>query len=81
MRSGKMMSDQKQIRQNIRNFLISATPSELQKERDISLQLNDKFRADCLQEMIDHWYDRDNEQTKEVLRELDEENGNGLDSN
>lgn len=44
---------QRQIRMNIRNFLLIATPAELQKELEISNNSGDTFRAQCVQELID----------------------------
>ncbi len=43
----------RRIRQAIRDFLLIATPEELQREKKISLERNDTFRAECIQELID----------------------------
>ena len=49
--------DQKWIRVNVRNFLISATIPELKREKRISLESGDKFRAECIQELIEEHKD------------------------
>lgn len=38
---------------NIRNFLLIATEAELIKEKEISVERRDFFRAECVQELID----------------------------
>lgn len=48
-----MTTEQKQLRLNIRNFLIVATPEELAKELVLSQARGDAFRAQCVQELID----------------------------
>lgn len=40
------------LRQTIRNFLLTATLEELEKERRLSLERNDSFRAAVIEEMI-----------------------------
>lgn len=47
-----MTEQQRLLRSAIRNFLLIATPDELQKELEISLEINDSFRADCIRELI-----------------------------
>ncbi len=42
---------QRQIRQNIRIFLLTATEQELIQEYRISVQNGDNFRADCIKEL------------------------------
>jgi hypothetical protein len=44
---------QRQIRMNVRNFLLVATMPELQKELTISLNSKDTFRAACVRELIE----------------------------
>jgi len=44
---------QRQIRMNVRNFLLVATMAELQKELTISLNSKDTFRAACVRELIE----------------------------
>lgn len=41
-----------QLRQNVRNFLMTATLEEMEKELIISIQRNDPLRARYVQEMI-----------------------------
>ncbi len=48
-----LTSTQRQVRQAVRNFLLTATPEELKREKEISLERNDQFRAQCVQELID----------------------------
>lgn len=40
------------IRISIRNFLLIATKEELQAELAISVEYGDKFRAECVRELI-----------------------------
>jgi hypothetical protein len=48
-----MLTDrERQIRANIRNFLLVATPDELTEELCYSVKRNDTFRASCIQEMM-----------------------------
>jgi hypothetical protein len=44
---------QHQIRWNVRNFLLTATIAELVREKELSLERGDPFRAECIQELID----------------------------
>jgi|AntRauTorcE11897_2_1112592.scaffolds.fasta_scaffold01099_3 FixJ family two-component response regulator len=44
---------QRQIRMNIRNFLLVATIAELETEIEISNRTGDTFRAACVQELLD----------------------------
>ncbi len=44
---------QRQVRMNIRNFLLIATLDELKREKELSLERNDPFHAECVQELID----------------------------
>lgn len=48
-----MSPSQRQLRMNIRNFLLVATADELQRELQISKDRNDTFRAQCIQELIE----------------------------
>lgn len=43
---------QRQIRMNVRNFLMVATYEELAKEFALSVVRNDMFRAACISELI-----------------------------
>ena len=43
---------QRQIRMNIRNFLLVATIAELETEIEISNRTGDTFRAACVQELL-----------------------------
>ncbi len=43
---------QRQIRQVIRNFLLTATKQELERELAISRDRGDVFRAECVLELI-----------------------------
>lgn len=49
----KLPERQRRIRTVIRDFLLVATLEELRQEKQISLDLNDTFRAECVQELID----------------------------
>lgn len=49
----ELNSFERQVRMNVRNFLLIATPEELQKELALSLERNDKLRAEFVQELID----------------------------
>jgi hypothetical protein len=44
--------DKRQLRQNIRNFLLTASLAELIIERNISLENGDTYRAECIEELI-----------------------------
>lgn len=44
---------QRQIRMNVRNFLLVATIDELKIELAISEKTSDTFRAACVQELLD----------------------------
>lgn len=44
---------ERNIRMNIRNFLLAATRDELEKEKRISEERGDLFRRDCIQELLD----------------------------
>jgi hypothetical protein len=48
----KLTTVERQIRQNIRNFLLLAGPNELADELAYSLKRNDTFRAECIREII-----------------------------
>jgi hypothetical protein len=48
-----MTAAQHSTRANIRNFLLTATMAELVREKQISLEGGDLFRAACVQELID----------------------------
>lgn len=48
------------IRMNVRNFLLTATMEELQKELILSLDMSDSFRAACVQELIDEMIEEQN---------------------
>lgn len=43
---------QRQLRSNIRAFLLVATADELRRELEISVERNDEFRAACIRELI-----------------------------
>ena len=43
----------RQLRQNVRNFLLTATLEEMRKELQISRESGDAIRARFVQEMID----------------------------
>jgi len=47
-----MTNNERAIRCAIRNFLLVATPAELQTELAISLEREDNFRAECIRELI-----------------------------
>jgi hypothetical protein len=47
-----MTNAQKQIRMNVRNFLLVATDKELVKELRISREAGDEFRAQCVLEIM-----------------------------
>jgi hypothetical protein len=47
-----LLPHQRQIRMNVRNFLLPATLDESQKELEISLEKGDAFRAACIKEWI-----------------------------
>lgn len=47
-----MTESQRRIRQHIRNFLLTATLDELDEELQLSLRMNDHFRAECIRELI-----------------------------
>jgi len=53
MDKSKLTDDQRRFRMNVRNFLMVATPAELQREKALSEERNDTFRAACVQELID----------------------------
>lgn len=53
MNTENLTSDQRRLRQNIRNFLLVATSEELRKELAISEERGDKFRTACILELID----------------------------
>lgn len=44
---------ERQARQAVRAFLLAATLAELQREKTVSEDLGDHFRAACVQELID----------------------------
>lgn len=46
----KLTPAQRQLRQNVRNFLLVATIEELEVELTIG---NDPFRKECVQELLD----------------------------
>lgn len=48
----KLTETQRTIRAAIRAFLLIATPDELRKELDISLEQGDAFRVACVAELI-----------------------------
>jgi hypothetical protein len=49
----ELPSHLRQLRQNVRNFLLVATPEELQKELELSKAKKDEWRAKFIQELID----------------------------
>jgi hypothetical protein len=53
MNKENLTTQQRNIRMNVRNFLLIATKEELELELKLSLQRNDQFRAECVQELID----------------------------
>lgn len=53
MDTSKLTSAQRQLRQNVRNFLLVATLEELRGELAISKERGDTFRAQCVEELID----------------------------
>lgn len=56
--SKEILSPEKRdLRMNIRNFLLTATPAELQKELEISNDRGDKFRAMCIVELLNEQAD------------------------
>lgn len=59
---------QKQIRQNIRNFLLTATAEQLQAEYQISVDSGDNFRAMCVNEII---LENEENESLEELRRLE----------
>lgn len=48
----KMPNYKRQLRMNVRNFLLLATEIELKKELELSMDREDLFRAECVQEII-----------------------------
>jgi len=48
----ELTQQQKQLRANIRNFLLLASLEELKKELTISLERGDGFRAEVIKELI-----------------------------
>lgn len=52
MEINKLDRFHRQLRQNVRSFLLVATMDELKKEEQISLDRGDLFRAECVQELI-----------------------------
>ncbi len=49
----KLTPAERRTRIAIHNFLLLATPQELERELELSLQRHDYFRASCVQELID----------------------------
>lgn len=64
MNKNSLTPQEKQIRQNIRNFLLIATKKELETEYANSIARNDSFRAECIQELIDEYH------AENLIREL-----------
>ncbi len=55
MDKSKLTDDQRRFRTNVRNFLMVATLPELQREKALSEERKDTFRAACVQELIDEY--------------------------
>lgn len=53
MDTSKLTERERTIRQNIRAFLLTATLAELRREKAISLEQGDSFRAVCIQELVE----------------------------
>ena len=53
MKTQELTSAQRQLRMNIRNFLLTASRDDLKKELEISLERKDEFRAECIRELMD----------------------------
>ncbi len=51
----KLTAQQRQLRSNIRAFLITATQKELEKELQLSVDRKDYFRAEVIQELISEY--------------------------
>ncbi len=47
-----LTSEQRTLRSNIRGFLLLASPAELERELEISIERGDTFRADVIRELI-----------------------------
>ncbi len=52
MDTSRLTDAQRNLRINVRNFLMVATPEELQKELQLSLDAKQPFRAECVRELI-----------------------------
>jgi hypothetical protein len=48
----KLSDHRRNYRMNIRNFLLAATPAELETELELSLERKDEFRADVVRELM-----------------------------
>lgn len=55
MDKSKLTEDQRRFRTNVRSFLLIATLPELQREKALSEERGDKFRAECVQELMDEY--------------------------
>jgi len=53
MDKSKLTPAERRTRLAIHNFLLLATPAELERELAISRERQDNFRASCVQELID----------------------------
>ena len=62
MNINQLTDDQREIRQNVRNRLLNSEDVDLYKEKRIYLGQGDKFRADCVEEIL--------EETRALLDEL-----------
>ncbi len=57
MDTSELTDRERQVRQDVRNFLINATLAELRLELEISNERGNAFRARCVQELIDEFQD------------------------
>ena len=49
----ELTPQQQKIRMAVRNFLLTATKPQVEKELKLSQERGDKFRAECVQEWLD----------------------------
>jgi hypothetical protein len=56
MDKSKLTHVERQARMTVRNFLLTATHDELKRELAISKEVNNDFRAACIQELIDEQF-------------------------
>lgn len=49
--------DRSQVYQHCRNFLLTATREECEREFEISVEHGDQVRADSIRELIKEWFE------------------------